>query len=142
MVTDDTFQVIQPEDFWWKPNENINLFTSPNIIYNYQPYSFKFIESVYPNMIRIRVFIYLDILLGNTILLDAGLIVDYNININSVDNIKSQILRIEQDANDKFNLAFQDRRHQLCISPTFAIQFDPLEAQTKINNGLTQEGTL
>ena len=142
MITDETTQVIQPEEFRWTLTNEKDLFQQPQVMYNYQPYSFKFMEHTFPKMIRIRRFVYLDILLGNTQLLDAAHVVDYHINVNHIENIREELLRIGQDAHDRFMVLLEERRSQSCISPTYQPTFDLSVFQTKIDLGLKTGGAI
>ena len=119
IITEDTTQVIHGEDCWWRANENIELFKQPLVQYNYEPYSLRFEEEKYPNFLCVRKFVYLNILLGNSLLLDAGIIYNYNININSIDNLKDELFKVTEDAHKKFIHFFEGRRVVSCISPTF-----------------------
>jgi hypothetical protein len=139
MNPEEIAPIIQDERFWWNALDDQNLFDQKGITYDYRPYSLKFEEPTLPKRITIRVFIYLDIILGNTQLLDAGLVTDFYIHTDSFDNIKDELQRIGQQAHDRFVEVFNQRNRVPYISPTFQPTFDPVVSAQKIQQ-LLHEG--
>jgi len=142
MITDQTSKIIQPENFWWKPNENKALFDMGDVIYNYDPYSIKFIEPTFPKMITIKRIVLLNILLGNTHLLKAGLEIDIHINTVSIETLREKLLKTGADAHDRFLISFKERCHQSCISKTYEPVFDTSIFLDKIEHLLQNEDGL
>lgn len=132
MNPEDVAPIIQDERFWWNIEKDQNLFDPKKVVYDYRPYSLKFEEPTLPKRITIRVFIYLDIILGKTQLLDAGLVTDFFIHTDSFDNIKDELQRIGEEAHERFVEVFNQRNTVPYISPTFQPTFDPEVLAQKI----------
>lgn len=134
MNENEITKIIQDERFWWNMTDDHILFNQKNIVYDYRPYSIKFEEPIYPNMISVRRFIYLDIYLGNSQLLDAGLVTDYHVNAATIENLKDELMIIGKDAHERFVKAFEERRYQPHISPTFQPTLDHEALALKIES--------
>jgi len=132
MEPENITPIIQDERFWWNALDDQNLFDQKKITYDYRPYSLKFEAPTLPNRITIRVFIYLDIILGNIQLLDAGLVTDFYIHTDSFNNIQDELQRIGEEAHNRFVEVFNQRNRFPYISPTFQPTFDPEVSAQKI----------
>lgn len=118
-VPENITHIVQPDRFWWNVIEAKALFAEPDINYSYHPYTLVFQEPNLPKMIKVRSFIYLDIILGNSQLLDAGVVTDYDVHVDSIGNIIDELLRIGEDAHLRFLQIFKERNSPPYISPTF-----------------------
>jgi hypothetical protein len=139
MEPEEITQIVTPDRFWWNILMDKSLFSEKQVIYDYRPYSTQFIDPVYEGMISVRRFIYLDITLGNSQLLDAGLVIDFHVHTSSFDNLKDELMRIGQDAHDRFVVIFKEKNAVPYISPTFRPTLDPEALDQKIQS-LLQDG--
>lgn len=130
-MEDAISQIFEIVKVWWNETEEKELFTRKGVFCKYDPYMLKFEEPTYANMIKVRVFIFLDITFGNIVLLDAGEVYDYNVNAASIENLHSELLRISEDAHLHFLRTWEDKGSSLYIHPRFVPTFDPLVAHQK-----------
>lgn len=119
--------------------ENKSLFAEKHVQYDYRPNTLTFQEPTLPNMIKVRSFIYLDILLGNSQLLDAGSVTDYDVHVDTFENIIDELTRIARDAHERFIAVFKERNSLQYVSPTFQPTLDP-EALAQSIQQLVQNG--
>lgn len=125
MEPEDITQIINIENFWWDILMDKSLFAEKQVVYDYRPYSTKFLEPIHVGMISIRRFIYLDITLGNSQLLDAGLAIDYHVQTTILTNLRDELVRIGEDAHNRFVQIFKEKNFPPYISPTFQPLLDP-----------------
>jgi len=135
-------KIIQPEEFWCNASEKIEAFSSKDLMYFYDPYSVKFTDANFTDTASIRRFVFLDILSGNSQILDSGLIIQFHINVKSHEEIVSEMIRTAKEAHDRFIELFKEYRHRSNISETFQPTFDPSIAARRTNESLwPQYGT-
>lgn len=126
-------QIVSPDRFWWNIlPESETLFNQKAVVYDYRADTLNFMEPNLPNMIKVRSFIYLDIYLGNSQLLDAGIITDYDVHVDTFDNIKDELMRIGNDAHERFVVIFNQYNRLQYISPTFRPTLDHEALEQKI----------
>src|ERR1700688_3307347 len=121
----DATQIVTPDRFWWDILlDDRSLFNEKQVVYDYKPNTLVFQEPNLPGMIKVRSFIYLDIFLGNSQLLDAGIVTDYDVHVDTFDNIIDELTRIAEDAHERFLVIFKERNSPPYISSTFQPTLD------------------
>lgn len=109
-------------EFWWdKPfKDHDDYFNFPTVWSCYDNYCFKIAPADKLGMFSIKLAPCLTVFMGNSLLFDGGMVMEYHVNHDHITNIKKEILNAAEGAHLEFIRVFNERE-----SSSALISFEP-----------------